>query len=52
LIGSVGISILIAGFFQWWSITFNGRMVLHRWVKALFVALIAAQVAAMVALFA
>jgi hypothetical protein len=51
LSGLVGISVLVAGFFQWWGITYNGKMILNRWVKLLFVGLIAAQTAALVALF-
>ena len=30
------ISIVIAGFFQWWDITWNGQMVTRKWVKILF----------------
>lgn len=42
-----GISILVAGFGQWWTNTYNGRMLMKRWVKTLFVALIAIQLAAL-----
>jgi hypothetical protein len=51
LSGLVGISVLVAGFFQWWGITYNGKMILNRWVKLLFVGLIAVQTAALMALF-
>ena len=51
LSGLVGISILTASFFQWFNITYNGTMLLRRWVKVLFGLLIAVQVAAVAALF-
>jgi hypothetical protein len=33
----VAISILIASYFQWWDITWNGGMKTRKWVKLLFV---------------
>ena len=32
----VAISILIASFFQWWDITYDGGMRTRSWVKVLF----------------
>ena len=34
------ISILIASFFQWWDITMDGGMLIRKWVKILFIALL------------
>ncbi len=34
--------ILVASFFQWWNITYNGKMITKKWVRALFVILIIA----------
>jgi len=31
------IFILVASFFQWWNITYNGQMVTKKWIKFLFV---------------
>lgn len=31
----VAISILLANFFQWWNITYNGGMKIKGWVKLL-----------------
>jgi hypothetical protein len=36
----VAIAVLIAGLFQWWDITYNGKMVTKLWVKILFIVLI------------
>lgn len=33
---AVAITILIANFFQWWDITFNGHMITRKWVKFIF----------------
>lgn len=33
----VAIIILISNFFQWWNITYNGKMITKRWVKLIFV---------------
>ncbi|KKQ35352.1 MAG: hypothetical protein US50_C0017G0013 [Candidatus Nomurabacteria bacterium GW2011_GWB1_37_5] len=33
----VAIVILSAGFSQWWSITYDGKMITKKWVKCLFV---------------
>ena len=30
------VSILMAGFFQWWDITYDGAMITKSWVKILF----------------
>ena len=32
----VAIVILLASFFQWWDISFNGFMITKRWTKMLF----------------
>lgn len=48
LSAAAGISILVASFFQWWSITYNGGMIVRRWAKLLFVALIVVQAIALV----
>ena len=32
----VAISVLVAGFFQWWDITYDGAMLTKPWVKILF----------------
>lgn len=34
---SVAIFILIASFFQWWDITYNGGMITKRWIKVFFI---------------
>ena len=36
----VAVSVLVAGFFQWWDITYDGAMITRPWVKTLFAALI------------
>ncbi len=36
----VAVAVLIAGFFQWWNITYNGKMITKLWVKILFTLLI------------
>lgn len=36
----VAISILVASFFQWWRITYNGSMKTKIWIKVLFILLI------------
>ncbi len=46
-----GISILVASFFQWFDVTYHGALPLRRWVKVLFVVLIAALIGSLVALF-
>ena len=33
---SVAISILLANYFQWWDITYDGQMKTRKWVKILF----------------
>ena len=33
----VAIIILVANFFQWWDITYDGAMRTRKWVKLLFV---------------
>lgn len=32
----VAISVLAAGYFQWWDITYDGGMITKSWVKLLF----------------
>jgi hypothetical protein len=32
----VAIAILFASFFQWWNITYNGKMITKVWIKVLF----------------
>lgn len=32
----VAIAVLLAGFFQWWGISYNGRMRTRLWVKLFF----------------
>jgi len=32
----VAIFILVANFFQWWNITYDGGMIMKKWVKILF----------------
>lgn len=36
----VAITVLMANFFQWWDIGYNGQMFTRKWVKILFVVLI------------
>jgi hypothetical protein len=38
----VAIIVLLASFFQWWDITYDGKMNTKKWVKILFVVLMAA----------
>jgi hypothetical protein len=52
LSGLVGISVLVVGFVQIASIGYDGKWLLKPWAKAIFVALILIQLAALVALFA
>lgn len=47
----VGISILVVGYFQTMGVTYDGTIILKRWVKRLFAAMIAVQVVALVFLF-
>ena len=51
LSGLVGISVLVVGFFQVASITYDGGWVLKWWAKLLFIILIGVQAVALVALF-
>lgn len=37
-------SVLVAGFFQWWDVTWGGKLVTRGWVKVLFAVLLAVQV--------
>lgn len=37
----VAIMVLLAGFFQWWDITYDGAMITKTWVKILFLILMA-----------
>jgi hypothetical protein len=37
--------ILIATYFQWWDISYNGTMATKKWVKVLFMILIVATLA-------
>lgn len=30
------LTILVASFFQWWNITYGGKMITKKWVKVLF----------------
>jgi ABC-type enterochelin transport system permease subunit len=39
---AVAAAVLVAGFFQWWGITFDGKMRMRSWVKVLFVVLLVA----------
>ncbi len=41
---SIGIAIivLLASYFQWWNLTYNGKMITKKWVKILFAVLIIA----------
>ena len=32
----VAVAILFANFFQWWNITYDGKMLIKSWVKLLF----------------
>lgn len=32
----VAIIVLVASYFQWWDITYNGAMTTRRWIKILF----------------
>ena len=34
----VAISVLVAGYFQWWDINYDGGMITRSWVKLLFLA--------------
>ena len=43
---AVAITVLAAGYFQWWDIGYRGKMPMRRWVKRLFAILIAALVVA------
>lgn len=36
----VAISVLFASYFQWWNITYNGKLITKTWVKCLFAILI------------
>lgn len=38
---TTSVVILIASFFQWWNITYNGQMLTKKWVKVLFIFCIA-----------
>lgn len=42
----VAIVVLGASFFQWWDVTYNGKLRTRRWVKVLLATLIAALVLA------
>jgi hypothetical protein len=37
---AVAIIVLVASYFQWWNLTYNGAMLTKRWVKIMFGALI------------
>jgi hypothetical protein len=39
---AVAAAVLVAGFFQWWDISFDGNMRTRTWVKVLFVVLLVA----------
>ncbi len=52
LSGLAGISVLVAGFFQVASITYDGQWILKPWARVVFVTLIGLQAAAVAALFA
>jgi hypothetical protein len=43
-----GISILVASYFQWFDITYDGRAPLRWWPKVLFALMIALQVVAVI----
>ncbi len=32
----VAVAVLVASYFQWWDIAWNGGMVTKRWIKILF----------------
>lgn len=32
----VAVIILVANFFQWWNLTYDGKMITKNWVKILF----------------
>lgn len=36
----VAITVLVASYFQWWNITYDGKMFTKSWVKVLFGTLI------------
>jgi hypothetical protein len=42
-----GISVLVAGFFQWYDTPYNGGPITRPWVKVMFVILIAVQAVAL-----
>ncbi|KKP29335.1 MAG: hypothetical protein UR19_C0016G0003 [Candidatus Nomurabacteria bacterium GW2011_GWF1_31_48] len=37
---AVAIIVLVASYFQWWNLTYNGAMITKGWVKIMFGALI------------
>lgn len=45
---SVAISILIASYFEWWDITWNGKMITKKWVKLFFFILIVCLIIALI----
>ena len=47
----VAIIVLFASYFQWWDITYNGKMMTKMWVKALFALCVALLITAAVLLF-
>jgi len=47
----VAIIILVANYFQWWSITYDGGMVMSLWVKILIAILIVALALSLYLLF-
>ncbi len=52
LSGLVGISVLVAGFFQWLSVAYGGPVRVKTWAKGLFACLFAVQAVAIVLPFA
>jgi len=43
--------VVVASFFQWWNITYNGQLITKRWVKVLLGLVVISLLAAIVLLF-
>ena len=43
--------VVVASFFQWWNITYNGQLITKRWVKVLLGLVVVSLLAAIVLLF-
>lgn len=47
----VAISVLIASFFQWWDITYNGGMIIKKWARIFLITLLLFLLLALVLIF-